>query len=250
MEEEPATSDVAIIGGSGLTKLRNLEIVRREVVSTPHGDPSGPLIHGNVGACAAVFLARHGYGHTIPPHRVNYAANIWALHSIGARQVIAIASVGTISAHLVPGSIVIPDQIIDYTYARQQTFFETELEDVTHIDFTNPYSERLRAKLREAAETVGIEAAGEGTYAVMQGPRLETVAEINRLERDGCDIIGMTGMPEAALARELEMEYATCAVVANRAAGRGDDIYEDIEKHLASGVEQVETLLTALLPLL
>ena len=250
MEEGVGSTNVAIIGGSGLTSLRGLEIVKRQAAKTPHGDPSGPLVFGTIDECAAVFLARHGPDHTIPPHKVNYAANIWALHEAGARQVIAIGSVGAIVTHLEPGAIVIPDQIIDYTYSRQQTFFETGLDSVTHIDFTNPYSERLRGKLQEAARAAGIAAVGEGTHAVTQGPRLETVAEVDRLERDGAHIVGMTGMPEAALARELGMSYATCAVVVNMAAGRADDIHADIDKHLASGMERVEKLLRALLPLL
>jgi 5'-methylthioadenosine phosphorylase len=213
---------LAIIGGSGLTKLANLEVGRRKVARTPYGDPSGAITFGRIGSREVLFLARHGYGHTIAPHEVNYRANLWALKQAGAREVVSVASVGGIRNDIWPGTIVLPHQIIDYTWGRVSTFFEGPGAPVNHIDFTEPYSRELRARLLSAAASVGERIMDGGVYAATQGPRLETAAEINRLQGDGADVVGMTGMPEAALAREISLEYAAIAVVANYAAGRGD----------------------------
>jgi len=169
-----------------------------------------------------VFLARHGYGHTIAPHEVNYRANLWALKQAGADAVVSVASVGGIRNDLWPGMILLPRQLIDYTWGRASTFFEGPGVPVNHIDFTEPYSRGLRERLLKAAAACGERVEDGGVYAATQGPRLETAAEITRLERDGAEIVGMTGMPEAVLARELGLEYAAIAVVANYAAGRGD----------------------------
>jgi 5'-methylthioadenosine phosphorylase len=212
---------IAIIGGSGLTRLANLEITRRQIVRTPYGEPSGPLTFGRVGAAEAVFLARHGYGHTLAPHEINYRANLWALQAKGVTDVIAVCTVGGIAADLAAGTIAIPDQIIDYTWGRASTYFEGAEQPVTHVDFTHPYTEALRAAAMLAARAVDVPVFDGGTYAAVQGPRLETKAEIDRLERDGATMVGMTGMPEAALARELGLGYAALAVVVNAAAGRG-----------------------------
>ncbi|MEW9899262.1 S-methyl-5'-thioinosine phosphorylase [Chitinivorax sp. PXF-14] len=211
---------LAIIGGTGMTQLANLEITHRQVIRTPYGEPSGALTFGHIKKHNVVFLARHGYGHTIPPHEINYRANIWALASQKVKRIVAIASVGGIREDLVPGALVVPDQIIDYTYSRKFTYFEGGEKPVTHIDFTEPYSDKLRRRLLKAAKVAGSPAIDGGVYAATQGPRLETAAEINRLQRDGADMVGMTGMPEAALARELGLEYAALGVVANFAAGR------------------------------
>jgi 5'-methylthioinosine phosphorylase len=213
---------LAIIGGSGLTKLASLEVRRRKVARTPYGDPSGAITYGRIGKSEALFLARHGYGHTIAPHEVNYRANLWALKQAGASEIISVASVGGIRNDIWPGTIIVPHQIIDYTWGRASTFFEGPGAPVNHIDFTQPYSREVRARLVAAAAAVGERIMDGGVYAATQGPRLETAAEINRLQRDGADIVGMTGMPEAALAREIGLEYAAIAVVANYAAGRGD----------------------------
>ena len=212
---------LAIIGGSGMAQLSCLEISRREVIRTPYGEPSGPLTFGKISGQDIVFLARHGHGHTIPPHAVNYRANLWALNSIKPTRVVAVAAVGGIRKDLKPGIMVIPDQIIDYTYGRQFTYFDDMKQPVTHIDFTHPYEQTVRQQVLQAAQQANEDIIDGGVYAATQGPRLETAAEINRLERDGVHMVGMTGMPEAALARELELKYATIAVVANYAAGRG-----------------------------
>ena len=243
-------SDLAIIGGTGLTTLKGLNIARREVRRTPYGEPSGPFVHGEFSGTEVVFLARHGSGHTIPPHRVNYQANLWALQDMGVKRVIAVAAVGGIRTDMAPGRIAFPDQIIDYTYGRAQTFFEDDLNNVTHIDFTQPYCQELRGHLIQVARDLGLEAVEDGTYGATQGPRLETAAEIDRLERDGCDLVGMTGMPEAALARELDLGYCACSVVANWAAGRGAGpiSLEDIDANLKNGMTRVRTLLERAIP--
>ena len=212
---------IAVIGGSGLTQLANLEITRRQIVRTPYGEPSGHLTFGHIGDRDVVFLARHGYGHTLAPHEVNYRANLWAIHAQKVTRVIAIATVGGISPDLGAGTIVVPDQIIDYTWGRPSTFFEGAEQPVTHVDFTYPYSEELRKLALASAKEAGVAVVDGGTYAAVQGPRLETKAEIDRLERDGATMVGMTGMPEAALARELGLAYAHLCVVVNPAAGRG-----------------------------
>ena len=242
----------AIIGGSGLTNLKNLEITHREVKRTPFGEPSSPLVYGRLGGQAVVFLARHGHGHTIPPHEVNYRANIWSIKETGATHVIAVNAVGGIAGALKAGQLVFPDQIIDYTYSRSHTFFGNEQKPVTHIDFTYPYCEELRQIFIRAARAAGIAAAERATYAATQGPRFETIAEIKRLERDGGDIVGMTGMPETCLARELGLCYASIAVVANPAAGKaaGEISLKQIERTLETGMESVRALLERIIPLL
>ena len=213
---------LAIIGGTGLSKLGIMEITQRKVARTPYGEPSGALTFGRIGGCEVVFLARHGYGHTIAPHEVNYRANLWALKDAGALEVVSVASVGGIKAALGPGVLVVPDQIIDYTWGRSSTYFEGPGSPVNHIDFTHPYDAALRGRILDAAKACKEKVVDGGVYAATQGPRLETAAEINRLERDGADIVGMTGMPEAVLAREISLQYAAIAVVANFGAGRGD----------------------------
>jgi 5'-deoxy-5'-methylthioadenosine phosphorylase len=245
-------AELAIIGGTGLTSLNNLEITHREVVQTPYGEPSGPLTEGEFLGRKVIFLPRHGSDHTIPPHKINYRANIWALKNVGVKCVIAVAAVGGINADMTSGKLVIPDQIIDYTWSRGNTYFEDSLNEVVHIDFTYPYDTGMREKLVQAAQAIPLDIIDGGTYGATQGPRLETIAEIDRLERDGCDIVGMTGMPEAALARELDLCYATCAVVANMAAGRGDGLIsmEEINNTLRAGMDDVKALLSQVVPLI
>ncbi len=211
---------LAIIGGTGLTQLANLKITHRQVMRTPYGEPSGAMTFGTIKEHEVIFIARHGYGHTIPPHKVNYRANLWALREVGARRVVAVASVGGIRDDLTPGTIVIPDQIIDYTQGREFTYFDGQERSVVHIDFSFPYSSKMRQQVLVAAGEANVPCVDGGVYAASQGPRLESMAEINRMERDGADMVGMTGMPETILAKELDMDYATIAVVVNDAAGR------------------------------
>ena len=237
---------IGIFGGSGLTRLEALEIERRQVVVTPYGEPSASLTYGVLHGQPVVFLPRHGSAHNIPPHAVNYRANIWAMQHVGIKQLIGIASVGGITQP--PGSVVIPDQIIDYTWGREHTYVETDQAKVTHIDFTEPYCEELRQRLLQGAESIGLEVVSSGTYGATQGPRLETSTEIKRMEQDGCDLVGMTGMPEASLAREIGLCYASCAFVVNWAAGKsaGPITMEEIEKHQVSGIEKVRRVIGAI----
>jgi len=242
---------LAIIGGSGLTQLANLDVTRREVARTPYGDTSGALTFGCIGDREVVFIARHGYGHTIPPHLVNYRANIWALAKVAnATQIVSVASVGGIRSDLAPGAVVVPHQIIDYTYGRNNSFFEGGDSQVVHVDFTHPYDAKLRANLLQSAQRCGEKVFDRAIYAATQGPRLETAAEIDRLERDGADVAGMTGMPEAVLAREMDVPYATICVVANWAAGRADSRdgieFGSIEGVLQKSLVRVRTILEKL----
>jgi len=212
---------LAIIGGSSLAKLPILEVTHRQVVRTPYGDPSCALTFGRIGVQNVVFIARHGYGNSIAPHEINYRANIWALHSVGVKGVIAIGSVGGIRPDMVPGSLVIPDNIVDYSWGRKHTFFEGVEKPVIHVDFTHPYDRGLRERLLMAGRFAGLDMIDAAVYACTQGPRLESAAEIIRLERDGADLVGMTGMPEAALACEMKLPYAHLCLVVNWAAGKG-----------------------------
>ncbi|MCL1825216.1 MAG: S-methyl-5'-thioinosine phosphorylase [Betaproteobacteria bacterium] len=241
---------LAIIGGSGLTQLSTLEVLRREVARTPYGEPSGALTFGKLAGGEVVFLARHGYGHTIPPHRVNYRANLWALKAAGAGSVISVASVGGIRPDCVPGALVVPNQILDYTWGRAHTFSDDLDMLVRHIDFTLPYDEGMRRRILDSAHEAGEEVIDGAVYAATQGPRLETAAEIDRFERDGADVVGMTGMPEAALARELELPYAAINVVANYAAGREASAqsvhFERVEQVLREAMLRVRNVLTRL----
>jgi 5'-methylthioadenosine phosphorylase len=232
---------LGIIGGSGLTQLANLDVAHREVVRTPYGEPSGPLTFGSIGSQDVVFVARHGYGHTIPPHLVNYRANMHALQTAGVTQIVSIASVGGIREDLGPGTLVVPHQIIDYTWGREMTFQLGGEGAVVHVDFTEPYDAGVRKLLLDVAHRIGEEVVDGSVYATTQGPRLETAAEIARMRGDGADLVGMTGMPEAALARELQLPYAALCVVSNWAAGRGDSLraikFASVESvlHLAMG---------------
>jgi len=237
--------DLAVIGGTGLADLENLEITHREVVHTPYGEPSGPITHGVLAGHHVIFVPRHGAAYSIPPHKVNYRANLWALRHLGAGQILAVNAVGGIRDDLSPGRLAVPDQIIDYTWGRCHTFFEDDLDRVVHVDFTLPYSQKLRGEIISAGKDADIDVADSGTYATSQGPRLESSAEVNAMAAAGADMVGMTGMPETALARELDLSYASCAVVSNWAAGRGEGpiTMDDILQNLDRGMKDVRLLL-------
>jgi 5'-methylthioinosine phosphorylase len=251
LDYELNVKKIAIIGGTGLTQITDLNIICREWVDTPYGSPSSEFITCALGQNQVVFLARHGNPHSIPPHRINYRANIWALKHLGVEQIIAVAAVGGITSAMAPACLVLPDQIIDYSYGRIQTFFDDDTTPVTHIDFTAPYSQTLRERLMAAAASVDIALVNTGTYGCTQGPRLETSAEIKRMEQDGCDLVGMTGMPEAALARELELDYVALAVVANWGAGKaeGEITMAEIEENLHVGMANALSVLKAFIAL-
>jgi 5'-methylthioadenosine phosphorylase len=229
---------LAIIGGSGLTRLSTLAIAHREVVRTPYGEPSSALVFGRIMDYDVVFLARHGHGHTIPPHRVNYRANLWALKERGVDAILAVASVGAISRGHSPGDLVLPHQLIDYSGGRESTFYDGGDRNVVHIDFTHPYSPELRQRCLASARRAGLALHDGGVYAAVSGPRLETAAEIDRMERDGATLVGMTGMPETVLAREAGLAYASIAVVVNHAAGRGDSAETIAMERIAVVLEQ------------
>jgi 5'-methylthioinosine phosphorylase len=240
-------SRLAVIGGTGLTQLADFKIIKRDSLSTPYGVPSAEMVIGELNHKEIIFLARHGNPHSIAPHKINYCANIWGLKQLGVENIIAVAAVGGITPEMVPAHIAIPDQIIDYSYGRKHTFFEDNGDPVTHIDFSYPYCQTLRSRLIHAAKKAGIAISPIGTYGCTQGPRLETAAEIKRMEQDGCDLVGMTGMPEASLAKELGLNYATVSVVANWAAGKmeGEITMAEIEQNLHKGMANVAELLKA-----
>ena len=239
----------AIIGGTGFEEWLGLKINRQETVNTPYRYVQFPITYGMLVDIPVIFLSRHGPAHITPPHQVNYRANIWALKEAGVTHVVAINAVGGITVDAHPGAILIPDQVIDYTWGRSHTFYEVESNELVHTDFTYPYDTCLRAQLLAVGRRVNIPLIANGTYGACQGPRFETAAEINRLEKDGCNVVGMTGMPEASLAREVSLAYAACCMVVNWAAGRGGKVIsmEDITVVLKESAEKVRFLLSEFL---
>ncbi|RNF85463.1 S-methyl-5'-thioinosine phosphorylase [Lysobacter psychrotolerans] len=243
---------MAIIGGTGLYQLAQLQDVESHQPVTRYGAPSGPVRVGMLAGRRVAFLARHGEGHSMPPHRVNYRANLAALQALGATRVLALNTVGGISTAFAPRALGCPDQLIDYTWGRVSTICEEPGTEVLHVDFGEPYSRSLRAAVLAAAKKAGVPVADGGCYGATQGPRLETRAEITRMRRDGCDLVGMTGMPEAGIARELGLEYACLAIVANWAAGAGPDpdeviTLQDVLDNVAVASAKLPSLLGALL---
>jgi len=238
---------LAIIGGRGLTQLTNLKITHQQVMRTPYGEPSGAFLFGTLDQHEVIFLARHGYGHTIPPHLVNYRANLWVLREQGVSNIISVSTVGGIRADLKPGVIVVPDQIIDFTHGRDATYFEGRDKPFSNVDFTRPFSASMRSCVLRSAKAAHQPCVEGGVYAATQGPRLDSIAEVNRYERDGADMVGMTGMPETALAKELDLNYAIIAVVANYAAGRGDSVngisVESVNATANAAMERVRSIL-------
>jgi len=244
---------LAIIGGTGLSRMDGLTIRRREMVKTPFGAPSCPILFGELNGASVAFLARHGSEHQIPPHQINYCANLWALNSVGIERIMAVGAVNGIADNCTPGAIVIPNQIIDYTQGRENSLYDGmhgfDGVLVRNIDFSEPYNEALRQALIKGGETTsGATVVNTGTYGVCSGPRLETAAEVLRMERDGCSVSGMTGMPEAALARELDIAYACCAVVINKAAGKAGGLNADaVAGSVVSGMRSARSVLSAAL---
>ncbi|MBN1239986.1 MAG: S-methyl-5'-thioinosine phosphorylase [Gammaproteobacteria bacterium] len=241
-------SDVGLIVGSGLSRL-GLDIVARSDTHTPYGPASSRLLTVAAGGRRVLAVARHGEEHTLAPHEVNYRANLWALHRHGVRRCIGVNIVGSIDETFRPGDLAVPDQLIDYTWGRESTFGGAD-GGVVHAEFAEPFDPALRRTIADAGSAVGLAIRAGGTYGVTQGPRLETRAEIDRLARDGCAMVGMTAMPEAALARELGMGYAICALSVNWAAGRGDaagDVHAQIDRYLTDGMTRVAALLEQLI---
>ncbi|MDP4917434.1 MAG: S-methyl-5'-thioinosine phosphorylase [Haliea sp.] len=219
---ERGAANVGVIGGTGISQLSGLVRVGEHDRETVYGAPSRPIEEGLLNGQRLFFLHRHGSPKAIPPHLINYRANIAALRDLGVTHLIAINAVGGIGADMQPGRLVVPDQLIDYTWGREHTFDDGHNGNLQHIDFTQPYDRALRLAIIDAASNAGIPHQAYGVHAITQGPRLEAAAEVQRLARDGCDIVGMTGMPEAALARECGIRYASICMVVNAAAGLGD----------------------------
>ncbi|GAB4193713.1 MAG: S-methyl-5'-thioinosine phosphorylase [Wenzhouxiangellaceae bacterium] len=242
---------LGLIAGSGMQHWHDREVATK-TVSTPWGEPSTPLEIVELESLRIVQLARHGKPHRIPPHRVNYRANLWALREAGATQVVAVNTVGGISDTMGPGTLLIPDQVLDYTWGRVSSFWDGPDDEPQHIDFTEPYSATLRQQLLSAAEAARVKVVDGGVYAATQGPRLETAAEIRRLQRDGADVVGMTGMPEAALARELGLEFAAIGVSVNWAAGLAGPTldFEEIESQQKACIDEVARVIWQLCQLL
>lgn len=251
---EKHTAEIAVIGGTGLYQLQGLQQLARYPLNTRWGEPSSEIVvsqlQGEGGPRKIAFLARHGETHNIPPHKINYRANLWALKELGVKKIIAVAAVGGISDTMSPETLLVPEQIIDYTYGREHTYFADDLQQVSHIDFTEPYSHDLRKTLLQAAQAENIACEASGVYAATQGPRLETAAEIEKYKRDGAHVVGMTGMPEAALAREIELHYACLGLVVNWAAGcagtRTID-HEEMQQIVDKGMVTLQRLLLAAL---
>ena len=247
-----STIDLAIIGGTGVYALGELADVETRQPDTSYGAPSGPIRIGTLEGKRVAFLARHGEGHALPPHKINYRANLAALKALGASRVLALNTVGGISERFGPRVLACPDQLIDYTWGRISTLCEESGSDVLHVDFGDPYTPSLRARVIAAAAQGGVALVEGGCYGATQGPRLETKAEIARMRRDGCDLVGMTGMPEAGLARELRLDYACLAIVANWAAGAGPNVDEvitlqDVLDNVRAAMDGVPRLLRSLL---
>lgn len=243
---------LAVIGGTGLYKLPDLQDVQTQQPDTRFGAASGPIRIGRLGGHKVAFLARHGEGHSLPPHKINYRANLAALQDLGATRVLALNTVGGITERFGPRVLACPDQLIDYTWGRISTICEEPGTEVLHVDFGEPYTRSLRAAVIDAAASADVALVADGCYGATQGPRLETRAEIVRMRRDGCDLVGMTGMPEAGLARELGLDYACLAIVANWAAGAGPDpdeviTLQDVLDNVAAASSGLPHLLSALL---
>ena len=247
-----APLDLAVIGGTGVYALAELEDAQAHQPLTRYGPPSGPVRIGTLAGRRVAFLARHGEGHSLPPHRINYRANLAALQALGAQRVLALNTVGGVTAGFGPRVLACPDQLIDYTWGRVSTLCEEDGTEVLHVDFGDPYTPALRRAVLDAAARRGVALADGGCYGATQGPRLETKAEIARMRRDGCDLVGMTGMPEAGLARELGLDYACLAIVANWAAGAGTDpdeviTLQDVLDNVAAASAGIPALLREML---
>lgn len=239
---------LAIIGGTGLDQWSGATLLTEEGQKTAWGDASAPVQRGEIAGVEVLFLPRHGSAHDIPPHRVNYRANIDALRAAGASRIIGVAAVGGIAPKFAPGMVALPQQLIDYSYGREATFFDGVQEPLQHVEFTQPYHPELRQALLAAAKKAMVPIADEGIYGVTQGPRLETAAEIQRMARDGCTMVGMTGMPEAVLAKERDMPYACLAFSVNWAAGLGEGgIHDQIEQSIAEGGQKIRAIVMAFL---
>ncbi len=236
---------IAVVGGTGLCDWPGMQWLDKQAVQTRFGEPSAELHTGVLNGVEFVFLPRHGGAHSIAPHRINYRANIAALHQLGVTHILAVNAVGGLTETLGPGALAVPEQIVDYSWGRECSFADGEAGPLDHVDFTEPYSAHLRQQLLSSAAALGYWCFAGGVYACTQGPRLETAAEIRRLQADGCHLVGMTAMPEAVLARELGIDYASLCLVVNWGAGmtREPITMDDIARVLNGGMSRVCHLL-------
>jgi 5'-methylthioadenosine phosphorylase len=234
---------LGVIGGSGIYDIPGLDITDSVKLSTPYGEPSDLYRIGKSGGAKVAFLPRHGSIHHIQPHKINYRANIWGFREIGVKKILSIGASGGITIE--PGSIVVPDQIIDMTSGRDSTFHDEE--EVVHVDFTTPFCPDLRTHIFATSGNAGITIVGKGTYICVNGPRLETAAEIRAFSLLGADMVGMTGMPEAVLARELEICFAAISVITNRAAGISGEMLTatEVAESMKASAEKIKGLLRA-----
>ncbi|NLW45064.1 MAG: S-methyl-5'-thioadenosine phosphorylase [Syntrophomonadaceae bacterium] len=235
---------IAVIGGTGVYDPDMLEDVREEAISTDYGEVK--LTRGSYKGRPVAFMPRHGGDHSVPPHRINYRANIAALHRLGTKRIIATAAVGSLNPEFKPGSIVIVDQFIDFTKSRISTFYEGDERGVIHTDVTEPYCPELRKVLYEVASSMGTDVFDRGTYVCTEGPRFETAAEIRMYKILGGDVVGMTSVPEAVLARELGICYATVAMVTNFAAGISPNklTHEEVVSFMQSNIARLRKVIT------
>lgn len=242
-------AEIAVIGGSGVYALDYLTDVQTTVVSTPYGK-SPEIVLGKLANRNVAFLPRHGKKHTAPPHLVNYRANLWALRELGVKRVLATTASGSLRSRMRPGDLVLLDQFVDFTKRRPMTFYEGGKGGVVHVDVTEPYCPELRKILRETARALKIKLHPRATYGCTEGPRFETAAEIQALRRLGCDLVGMTNVPECILARELELCYAAIAVVTNFAAGISKTklTHEEVAELMAKNIERVKSLIFTAVP--
>ncbi len=237
---------LGVIGGSGLYDMPDLEITSVEKVRTPYGDPSDAYRIGKLAGREAAFLPRHGAGHNLQPHKINYRANLWGFRELGVEKIVSVCATGGINPEMTPGMIAVPDQIIDMTSGRMSTFYDGD--EVVHVDFTKPFCPDMRTFVAEAAAGAGLPVAMSGVYICVNGPRLETAAEIRAFAKWGADIVGMTLMPEACLARELEMCFTCISVVTNAAAGIAANklTAKEVLNTMRATEEKVRLLLTRL----
>jgi len=246
----PSTAPLALLGGTGLNELQEAQktlAMETLDIETPWGLPSAPVRLVRTEPLRLLFLPRHGSPHRLPPHCVNYRANLWALREAGAARVLAVYAVGGLHEPYRPGALVAADQLIDYTWGREHTYSHSGDVPLVHVDFTRPFEGPLRRAVLAAARKAGVEIVDGGCLGVTQGPRLESAAEVQRARRDGCDLVGMTALPEAALARELGLDYAGIAVVSNWGAGVRDGQLseDDIAATLREPMQRVRRLVDA-----
>jgi 5'-methylthioinosine phosphorylase len=236
------STQYGIIVGSGFDAFAG--DAEAQAVTTRYGEPSAPIRRMSFEDDVVCVLPRHGDKHTLPPHAINYRANVLAFKEVGVEAIVSLNTVGVLTDVRRPGQLAVPDQIIDYTWGRAHTFHDGDAADFDHVEFTTPFSESVREALLAAAAKGGVDCFDGGVYAATQGPRLETAAEVDRLERDGADYVGMTAMPEAVLAREIGIDYACLSMIVNLAAGRGDKpIHDDVESSTLSARMQAMQVL-------